>query len=145
MFFVLPDNTVKYEQFWLRQNKAPIAWVALLFAILRITMLDYRRENDEPLEYQGKCATFANTFLNCFMDCLTLADYTKPQEFLIEALCFHLYAEYVSSRDANSSVWVLLGTIQRLAMRMGYHQPSQSAFASTPFQVRVPWLDVLYL
>lgn len=98
-------------------------------------MLDYLREDDEPLEYQGKCHDLASTFRNRFTDCLVLADYTQPQEFLIEALIMHQYGEYVASRDAKSSVWVLGGMIVRLAMRMGYHQESQPTLPSTPFQV----------
>ncbi len=98
-------------------------------------MLDYIREGDEPVEYEGKCQDLATNFRNRFTDCLILADYTQPHEFLIEALCLHLYAEYVSSRDAKSSVWVLIGMIVRLAMRMGYHQPSQPTLTSAPFQV----------
>lgn len=98
-------------------------------------MLDYLRERDEPLEYKGKCQDLATAFRSRFTDCLILADYTAPQEFLIEALCLHLYGEYVASRDAKSRIWVLIGTIVRLAMRMGYHQPSQPALPSTPFQV----------
>ncbi len=100
-------------------------------------MLDFIREDDEPVEYGGKCLDLAITFRNHFTDCLILADYMRPHNFLIEALILHLYAEYVSSRDAKSSVWVLIGMIVRLAMRMGYHQASQPTLSSTPFQVNV--------
>lgn len=98
-------------------------------------MLDYIREGDEPVEYKGKCQDLAISFRNHFTDCLIFADYMQPHEFLIEVLILHLYAEYVSSRDAKSSVWVLIGMIVRLAMRMGYHQQSQPTLTSTPFQV----------
>ena len=99
-------------------------------------MLDYLRENDEPIEYEGKCADLASTFRNCFTDCLVLADYMQPHEFLIEALLLHLYGEYVAIRDAQSGLWVLIGLIARLAMRMGYHQErTKSTSKLTPFQV----------
>lgn len=101
-------------------------------------MLDYVREGDEPVEYKGKCQDLANNFRNHLADCLIFADYMQPHELLIEALILHLYAEYVSSRDAKSSVWVLIGMIARLAMRMGYHQPSQLGL--TPFRVHDPTL-----
>jgi len=103
--------------------------------MLRVAMLDYLREGDEPVEYEGKCHDLASTYRNRFTDCLILADYTQPQEFLIEALIMHQYGEYVGSRDAKSSVWVLSGIIVRLAMRMGYHQEAQPSLPSTPFQV----------
>jgi hypothetical protein len=110
-----------------------MAWIAMLFAMLRIATLDYIREGDEPVEFKAKCPDLAMTFRNRLTDCLIAADYTRPQDFLIEALILHLYAEYVASRDANSSVWVLVGMVARLAMRMGYHQPEQPTLRATPF------------
>jgi len=132
---------LQYERFWIGTQSTSIVWVALLFAVLRIAMLDYLREGDEPVEMRGKCQDLAMNFRNRLTDCLILADYLLPHEFLIEALIFHMYAEYVSSRDAKSSVWVLNGMIIRLAMRMGYHQPSQPTLISSPFKVRrcLPW------
>ncbi len=103
--------------------------------MLRIAVLDYLREGDEPQEYRGKCQDLARTFRSRFTDCMILADYTRPQDFVIEALCFHLNGEYVTSRDAKSSVWVLCGLVSRLAIRMGYNQQSQPVSRLTPFQV----------
>ncbi len=100
-------------------------------------MLDYLREGDEPVQWQGKCQDLATNYRNHFTDCMIAADYLQPQDFLIEALCLHHYGEYVSSRDAKSSVWVLVGLITRLAMRMGYHQTSQPTLESTPFKVKL--------
>ncbi|KAK5676968.1 hypothetical protein LTS10_010732 [Elasticomyces elasticus] len=105
--------------------------------MMRIAMLDYLKEDDEPQEYQGKCQDLANTYRNCLTECLILADYTQPQDFLIEALVFHSFGEYISSRDAKSSTWVLSGMIVRLAMRMGYHQESQPALSPSPFQAEI--------
>ncbi|MCJ1472177.1 hypothetical protein MMC13_000824, partial [Lambiella insularis] len=133
-FLHAPTFQKQYERFWQDQNQTSIIWIALLFAILRIAALDYVREGDEPIEYGGKCQDLATTFRNRLTDCLILGDYTQPHECLIEVMCLHLYAEYASSRDAKSSVWVLIGLIVRLAMRMGYHQPSQPTLSSTPFK-----------
>lgn len=107
----------------------------MIFAILRVASLDYLREDDEPPEHKGKCLDLAVTFRNHMTDSLILADYTQPQEHLIEALILHLYAEYVASRDAKSTVWVLVGMVARLAMRMGYHQPEQPTLRASPFHV----------
>lgn len=109
-----------------------MAWVAILFAMLRIATLDYLREGDEPEQFQGKCSDLAVTFRNHLTDCLVVADYTLPQEHLVEALILHLYAEYVASRDARSTVWILLGMLTRTAMASGYHKPAQPA---SPYRV----------
>jgi hypothetical protein len=46
-----------------------------------------------------------------------------------------MYADYSATRDLNPSVWVLQGTIARMAMRMGYHLHTQPKGTVTPFQV----------
>ena len=113
----------------------------MLFAMLRIATLDHIREDDEPPEFKGKCSDYTMTFRNRFTDSLILANYTLPQDFLIEALILHLYSEYLSSRDANSTVWVLVGMIARLALRMGYHQPEQPTLRTTPFHASLQILN----
>ncbi|KAJ9635605.1 hypothetical protein H2204_005779 [Knufia peltigerae] len=122
----------QYERFWEDNSMTSIVWVGLLYAVLRIAMLDFVREGDEPLEFKGKCPDLASTFRNRLTDCLILADYMQPHEFLIETLCLHLYAEYVCSRDARSVTWVLTGMITRMAMRMGYDIVTVPGL--TPFQ-----------
>lgn len=90
--------------------------------MMRIAALTWQRDGDEPVEFEGKCQDLGQSYRTRLADCLILADYTQPHEHLIEALLLHLYAEYAARRDSNSSVWVLIGMIIRLAMRMGYHR-----------------------
>ena len=106
----------------------------MLFAMMRLAMLSYHREGDEPPEFRGKSLDMAGTFRNLMAQCLTLADYTKPYPYLIESLIFHLHGDYCQSKEADVSVWVLVGVITRLAMRMGYHRDSKMFPNITPFQ-----------
>lgn len=103
--------------------------------MLRIAVNDWARKEDEPRGYQGKCDDMAVDFRNRFTDCLILANYLQPHEHLVDALILHLYAEYASSRDCKPGVWVLVGFITRLAMKMGYHQDSQPLLQNSPFHV----------
>jgi hypothetical protein len=103
--------------------------------MLRIAVNDWIRDENEPVEYSGKCGDLANTFRNRLTDCLILADYMQPHEHLVEALVLHMYAEYASSRDSKPGVWVLNAMIIRLAMRMGYHLETQPLLRSNPFHV----------
>ncbi|KAF2159002.1 hypothetical protein M409DRAFT_34931, partial [Zasmidium cellare ATCC 36951] len=127
----------QYEHFWQDPDSTTTVWIAVLFAILRIASLDYLREDDEPTHFKGKCQGLAVAYRQRLADCLVHADYLQPHEFLIEALILHQYGEYVSSRDAKSSIWVLTGTIIRLAMRMGYHQSSQPTLCQSPFKAEM--------
>lgn len=123
-----------YNLHWNDPSRSSIVWVAMLFAMMRLAMLSYGREGDEPPEFRGKCQDLAANFRTQMAHCLITADYTKPHNHIIEALIFHLHAEYTSNRDAEASVWVLVGMIARLAMRMGYHRDAKLFPNLTPFQ-----------
>lgn len=129
-----PTFQRNYNQHWNDPSRSSIVWVAMLFAMMRLAMLSYGREGDEPPEFRGKCQDLAANFRTQMAHCLITADYTKPHNHIIETLIFHLHAEYTSNRDAEASVWVLVGMIARLAMRMGYHRDAKLFPNLSPFQ-----------
>jgi hypothetical protein len=106
----------------------------MLFAMMRLAMLSYNHEGDEPPEFRGKSLDMAGSFRNLVAQCLTLADYTKPYPYLIETFIFHLHGDFRQTKEADISVWVLVGVVARLAMRMGYHRDSKVFPNITPFQ-----------
>ena len=129
-----PTFQAQYNRHWEDPSKTEMMWIGMLFAVLRLAMLSYHREGDEPPEFRGKTMDMARSFRNLVAQCLTLADYTTPHPYLIEALVFHLYGDYTQSWEADISVWVLTGVICRLAMRSGYHRDSKMFPNITPFQ-----------
>lgn len=106
----------------------------MVFAMMRLAMLSYFNEGDEPREFRGKSLDMAGSFRTLMAQCLTLADYTKPYPCLIEALSFHLHGDLCQTKETDVSVWVLAGVITRLAMRMGYHRDPKPFPNITPFQ-----------
>ncbi|KAJ5660403.1 hypothetical protein N7507_006854 [Penicillium longicatenatum] len=129
-----PTFQSQYNRHWEDTSRTEIVWIAMLFAMMRLAMLSYYREGDEPPEFRGKAMDMASSFRNSVAECLTLADYTKPHPYLIEALVFHLHGDFSQTREADVSVWVMTGVIARLAMRMGYHRDSKVFPNITPFQ-----------
>lgn len=129
-----PTFQAQYNKHWEDPSQTEIVWIAMLFAMMRLAMLSFFREGDEPPEFRGKAMDMAGSFRNSVAQCLTLADYTKAHPFLIESLVFHLHADYSQTWEADISVWVLTGVITRLAMRMGYHRDSKMFPNITPFQ-----------
>lgn len=105
----------------------------MLFSMMRLTMLSYHLEGDEPPEFRGKSLDMAANFRNVMAQCLMLADYTKPYRYLIETMVFHLHGDFRQTKEANVSIWILVGVIARLAMRMGYHRDSKMFPNITPF------------
>ncbi|KAE8148427.1 hypothetical protein BDV25DRAFT_131245 [Aspergillus avenaceus] len=129
-----PTFQTQYNKHWEDPSQTCVVWIGMLCAIMRLAMLSYHREGDEPPELRGKTLDMAGTFRNLMAQCLTLADYTKPYPYLVESLIFHLHGDFIQTKDAEVSVWVLVGVIARLAMRMGYHRDSKMFPNITPFQ-----------
>ncbi|PWY89284.1 hypothetical protein BO70DRAFT_164721 [Aspergillus heteromorphus CBS 117.55] len=129
-----PTFQAQYNKHWEDPSQTCTVWIAMLFAMMRLAMLSYHRDGDEPPEFRGKSLDMAGTFRNLVAQCLTLADFTKSYPNLIESLIFHLHGDLCQTREADVSVWVLVGVIVRLAMRMGYHRDSKMFPNITPFQ-----------
>lgn len=56
------------------------------------------------------------------VQCLVNSDYTKSSIYTIETLILYVNGEYAVRWDAEVGIWVVVGMIVRLAMRMGYHR-----------------------
>ena len=109
-------------------------WVGLLFAIMGLAMQSYHRDDDEPPEYKGRSMQVANTYRTWTAECVAYADFCKPVGTMIETLILHVYGEATRSKDSEVGVWVIMGMIGRLAMRMGYHRDPKPYPNITPFQ-----------
>ena len=123
-----------YEKFWENPEASSPAWLGQMFAILCLAMHSYHRMDDEPPEFRGKSLAMASHYRALTGQCLLLADFTKPVSHMIETMVLHLHCEYARTRDTEVGVWVLVGMIVRLAMRMGYHRDPKYYSNITPFQ-----------
>ena len=123
-----------YEKHWENPQKSGPAWLGQMYAILCLAMHSYFRLDDEPPEFRGKSLAMAANYRGLTGQCLLLADFTKPVTNILETMVLHLHCEYARNRDAEVGVWVLVGMIVRLAMRMGYHRDPKFYHDITPFQ-----------
>ncbi|KAL8839977.1 MAG: hypothetical protein Q9170_001519 [Blastenia crenularia] len=110
------------------------AWLGQIYGVLCLAMHSFYKMGDEPAEYRGKSLILANKYRTLTAQSLLRADFLKPSSQTIETLILHLHGEYARNRDADVGIWVLVGMIVRLAMRMGYHRDSKLFSNVTPFQ-----------
>ena len=54
--------------------------------------------------------------------CLVLGNYARSEEHSLEALGIHLQGCFLRSRDSDVNLWLLMGVVIRLAIRLGYHR-----------------------
>lgn len=74
---------------------------------------------------------------NC-MQALVLSQYTKPGPYTIETLIFYMEGEFIISNDDQVHLYLLIGNIIRLSLRMGLHRDATKVGGSiTPFQAEM--------
>lgn len=71
------------------------------------------------------------------VQCLVNSDYTKSDIYTIEALLLYVHGEYNSRWDAEVGIWVIVGMVVRLSMRMGYHRDPSKFSGVTPYQAEM--------
>ncbi|KAI0852890.1 fungal-specific transcription factor domain-containing protein [Daldinia vernicosa] len=129
-----PTFQAQLRAHWQDPSKSTITWIGLLYSMLCLAMLSYHKVGDEPPEWKGRSLELAAEYRLRTVQCLVVADYTKPVEYTVETLILYLFGEYSSRWDADFSLWIITGIIAKLAFRMGYHRDADWFPSVTPFQ-----------
>lgn len=97
-------------------------WLSVLFGMMCLAEQFCLVVGDEPPGPPHKPEAMVRKYREKASQCLILANYTKPTEYTLEAL-LHYYAieQYRNSED-HFGISILVGTMVRTAMRMGYHR-----------------------
>ena len=66
--------------------------------------------------------------------CLVNSDYTKSDLYTLETLILYVHGEYSSRWDEEVGIWVIIGMLVRLSIRMGYHRDPSNYKSLTPYQ-----------
>jgi hypothetical protein len=70
--------------------------------------------------------------------CLVLSNYTQPGPYTIEAFIIYMESEFLLSNDEKVNCFLLVGSVVRLAFRVGLHRdPSKMEGTFTPFQAEI--------
>ncbi|KAJ5168175.1 uncharacterized protein N7482_003769 [Penicillium canariense] len=117
-----PTFQREYEQCWEQPQTVGSTWLGLLFTIMCLAIHLHHRSEDKPSDSIRHIHQTSDTFRVQAARCLVDAKYTTPSKYTIETLMLYTYAEYFESQDPQHEIWILLGIIMRLAMRMGLHR-----------------------
>ena len=129
-----PTFYKEYLCFWNDPSAVSLNWLSILFSMMCLAT-DLSIQSGELLAEEGSKVTESVVlFRHCSAQCLLLSDYTKPTTYTVDALLLYLYCELLRFQDTNFGLDVVLATIVRVAMRMGYHRdpshyPNISIFA----------------
>jgi hypothetical protein len=122
-------------------------WLGLLYGVLCIGA---RFQAGEAHETGAQSESLHTARMDYYREkvvqALILANYTKCPPHTMETCLVYFGCEYTRSSDTQFSMWILIGMIVRIALRMGYHrEPSRFANIS-PFEAEIrrrAWLVVL--
>lgn len=106
-------------------NEMPLMWIGLLFSVIGLGSYFYAASGEElPIMPE----TFSSMWdmCHCFRDltaqCLKEVNYLRPQQYTLQTLCFYSGLEKFQASDSEFGVYVVLGIIVKVAMRLGYHR-----------------------
>ena len=71
------------------------------------------------------------------VQCLINSDYTKSSTCTIETLILYVHGEYSTRWDAEVGIWVIVGMIVRLSMRMGFHRDASKYAGVSPYDAEM--------
>ena len=126
-----PTYQEEYKQYWKDPTKICASWLGLTFALMSLAE-SFSLRNIDPRSADGKaCLARVERLHSLSASAAVLADFTTPKTYTLECLIF--YTAGLRGNDGFMKVWLMVGTIIRLALRMGYHRdpkhyPRLSAF-----------------
>ncbi|KAL3704326.1 hypothetical protein TMatcc_010017 [Talaromyces marneffei ATCC 18224] len=128
--------TTQYEKFWHNPTKAPPLWVGLLFSILACVASVQQAMLSTTETSNQQPALPVKPLRSKTVQCLIMGNYTNANSYALETLVMYLLGTYIGKPDSSFDGWFLMGTIIRLAMRMGYHRDpnTQTDSKITPFE-----------
>lgn len=102
-------------------------WIALLFTMMclsaqlqQFSIDTHQLNNLSSIDQDPRI--LSDVFRDRIVQCLILGKYTRGGAHVLETLLLYFTIEHFLSKDAEIGLWILLGIIVKLAMRMGYHR-----------------------
>ncbi|EGP87025.1 uncharacterized protein MYCGRDRAFT_71726, partial [Zymoseptoria tritici IPO323] len=127
-----PTFQDEYKHFCKDPKQTPTMWLGLLFSIISLAASFGLRDGDPTTDAARKTLAEVNEYHGLAASAATLAEFASPKRYTIE--CLILYAAGLRSSNAMVNVWLMVGLIIRLALRMGYHRDADNYPAVSVFE-----------
>ncbi|KAK4152579.1 hypothetical protein C8A00DRAFT_44389 [Chaetomidium leptoderma] len=125
----------EYESFWEQPSQPPPLWIALLFSVLGMAAILLRLPRAH--EQDNGSLPSVRTLQQRTAECLILGRFATANAHALEAFVLHVQSRFLSEGNSAGTLvhlWFEMGTIIRLAFRMGYHRDPSEMPGITPFQ-----------
>ncbi|KAJ5528344.1 fungal specific transcription factor domain-containingprotein [Penicillium frequentans] len=131
----------RYNAFWDNPSATSVTWLGLLCSILCLTSQIQNQGNARSRAQNSVSSAWSPTTLSTILryrekvvQCLVRAQFAKGGPDIMETLVHYLLIESYLNKDSNIGVWLLMGNIVQIAIRMGYHRDPQHFKSLSPYQ-----------
>jgi hypothetical protein len=140
-----PTFLRQYEAFWEDPTQVSVMWLGILFSTFAIAtrfhsnMEEYHDDLQEDPDMSKTTAALARMafYREKVVQCLILGEYTKCPPYTLEVFLSYFIMEYLRSRDTQFGIWLLVGMLVRIALRMGYHREPSKFPNISPFRAEM--------
>ncbi|KAI6782559.1 uncharacterized protein J7T54_003570 [Emericellopsis cladophorae] len=137
----------EYKAFWDSPATSSPLWLALLFAMLSFTAAI--RLRIDPQGSRVGSLPDPGILQGAAKQCLILGNYATANEHALEAFILHMQSYFVTQGGKPSmGLWFEMGTVIRLAFRMGCHRDPGNLTGISPFageMRRRLWLNIVQI
>ncbi|KAF5671258.1 hypothetical protein FHETE_4228 [Fusarium heterosporum] len=138
----------EYESFWESPEETSAIWIALLFALLSLSVGVY--EISGKSQHSEALIPSSKSLSKRTQECLLLGNYTTAKGYGVEALLIHLVGCWLRTKVSDTNLWFLMGKVVQLAICKGYHRDPAKVPGSdiSPFDAemrRRAWLSLFQL
>ncbi|KAI0853649.1 hypothetical protein F5Y00DRAFT_250813 [Daldinia vernicosa] len=135
----------EYASFWESPFTTPPLWVALLFSVLSVSVS--LRKVSNIREPEG-LIPHISILQQRALQCLVLGRYATANAHALEAFILHIQSCFFSNEGNPVDLWFEMGTIIRLAFRMGYHRDPNNLTGISAFDGemrRRVWVNIFQI
>lgn len=140
-----PTFQDEYRQFWKDPTHTPVMWIALLYGAMALGILlgprnpglNIYRISGTLLDEAQDSSAFLDERVSKYQalasSAMALADLAKPQPYNLEAAMIYGECEFLRRNDSHARLWLMIGVMIRVALRMGYHRDARHFDNIAPF------------
>jgi len=134
VIFHIPTFMKDYKIFWDNPLDATQTWVGLLFGMCSHGAMYFDIAGQELPGNFGSASLAFEEYKYRAAQSLTLADYTTPGSYKIQAMLLYFGTEYLRRHDFILGTSTVLAVIVRLAVHMGMHRDPKHYPNMSPYE-----------
>jgi hypothetical protein len=123
-----PVLLAQYMKYQSSMSEIPPMFLALLFAIVTLSLKSYYLREDAPAQFSGTTMELTDFYREKTAQALRMADITSRAQYTLEALLLYMVSGRGMNAGTETGLWMLMGIIVRVAYDMGYHRYSPQLF-----------------